>query len=61
LDNDEEWHRLVDPEARATLPPKEAKRQSVLFEVIKSEKDYVSDLVVLQEVSHPRVKYRPAS
>jgi hypothetical protein len=50
-ENEEEWHRLVDPEARASLDPKEVKRQSVIFEVIKSEKDYVADLEILQDVS----------
>jgi hypothetical protein len=50
-ENEEEWHRLVDPEARASLDPKEVKRQSVIFEVIKSEKDYVADLEILQNVS----------
>lgn len=50
LDNDQEWHRLVDPEARSALPDKEVKRQSVLFELIKSEKDYVADLEILKDV-----------
>ena len=48
--NDEEWHRLVDPEARNALPKKEVNRQSVLFEVIKSEKDYVEDLEIMRDV-----------
>jgi hypothetical protein len=50
LENDQEWHRLVDPEARSALPEKEVKRQSVLFELIKSEKDYVADLEILKDV-----------
>jgi hypothetical protein len=50
LDNDQEWHRLVDPEALSALPGKEVKRQSVLFELIKSEKDYVADLEILKDV-----------
>lgn len=50
-ENDEEWARLVDAEAKASLPPREVKRQAVIFEVIKSEKDYVSDLEVLRDVS----------
>ena len=50
IENDQEWHRLVDPEARSALPEKEVKRQSVLFELIKSEKDYVADLEILKDV-----------
>ncbi|KAG8831244.1 hypothetical protein FRC17_003440 [Serendipita sp. 399] len=59
-ENDEEWHRLVDPEARAALPDKEVKRQSVLFEVIKSEKDYVADLELLHDVFlRPLIEAQP--
>ena len=50
METDQEWHRLVDPEARSALPEKEVKRQSVLFELIKSEKDYVADLGILKDV-----------
>lgn len=49
-ENDEEWHRLVPPEARVVLDKNEVKRQSVLFEFIKSERDYVRDLELVQEV-----------
>ncbi|EMD33527.1 hypothetical protein CERSUDRAFT_87363 [Gelatoporia subvermispora B] len=49
-ENDEQWHRLVPPEAREVLDKKEVQRQSVLFEIIKSEKDYVSDLELIREV-----------
>ena len=49
-ENDEEWHRLVPPEARDVLDKKEVQRQSVLFEIIKSERDYVRDLELVQEV-----------
>ncbi|KAI0359880.1 hypothetical protein OH77DRAFT_1419213 [Trametes cingulata] len=49
-DDDEEWHRLVPPEAREVLDKKEVQRQSILFEIIKSEKDYVSDLELVKEV-----------
>jgi hypothetical protein len=52
-ESDEEWHRLVPEEARASLPEKEVKRQAVIFEIIKSEKDYVADLEALQDVSPP--------
>jgi hypothetical protein len=35
----------------ASLPEKEVKRQAVIFEIIKSEKEYVADLEALQDVS----------
>lgn len=50
-ENDEQWHRLVPEEARTSLPEKEVKRQGVIFEIIKSEKEYVADLEALQDVS----------
>jgi hypothetical protein len=37
-------------EARNVLDKNEIKRQSVLFEVFKSEKDYVADLELVKEV-----------
>ncbi|KAI0649128.1 hypothetical protein C8Q79DRAFT_904017 [Trametes meyenii] len=49
-DDDEEWYRLVPPEARQVLGPSEVQRQSILFEIIKSEKDYVKDLELVKEV-----------
>ena len=48
--DDEEWHRLVPPSAREVLDRKEVTRQSILFEIVKSEKDYVADLELVQEV-----------
>ena len=51
-EDDEEWYRLVPPEARVVLDRKEVQRQSVLFEIVKSEKDYVADLQIIQEVRH---------
>ncbi|EMD39100.1 hypothetical protein CERSUDRAFT_47353 [Gelatoporia subvermispora B] len=39
-----EWHQLVSEEVRKSLPKKEAKRQSIIFELIKGEMDYVRDL-----------------
>ncbi|KAI0792219.1 Dbl domain-containing protein [Abortiporus biennis] len=39
-----EWHNLVSEEFRKSLPKKEAKRQNIIFEVIKGEMDYVKDL-----------------
>ncbi|TDL16579.1 hypothetical protein BD410DRAFT_822834 [Rickenella mellea] len=47
---DEEWHRLVPETAKEALGPKEVQRQSVLFEVFKSEREYVSDLEAFREV-----------
>lgn len=49
-EKDEEWHRLVPPEARDALGKKEVQRQSVIFEVIKSERDYVADLEAVEKV-----------
>ncbi|KAH9951090.1 Dbl-like domain-containing protein [Amylocystis lapponica] len=39
-----EWFNLISDEVRAALPKKETKRQSVIFELIKGEMDYVKDL-----------------
>ncbi|KAI0635913.1 hypothetical protein C8Q77DRAFT_1100369 [Trametes polyzona] len=50
LDEEEEWYRLVPPEARDVLASKEVQRQSILFEIVKSEKDYVADLELVKEV-----------
>ncbi|KIK63091.1 hypothetical protein GYMLUDRAFT_163599 [Collybiopsis luxurians FD-317 M1] len=50
LENDQEWHRLVPPEAIEALGKTEVQRQSVIFEVFKSEREYVSDLEAVQNV-----------
>lgn len=47
---DQEWYRLVPREARDVLGKNEVKRQSILFEVFRSEKDYVIDLELVREV-----------
>ncbi|RDX57314.1 hypothetical protein OH76DRAFT_1476727 [Lentinus brumalis] len=47
---DAEWYRLVSPSVREVLDKKEVQRQSILFEIIKSEKDYVADLELVKEV-----------
>lgn len=52
-EKDEEWHFLVPPEAREALGKREVERQSVLFEVFKSERDYVYDLKLIREVRGP--------
>jgi len=49
-ESDQEWHRLVPPEAQNALGKKEVQRQSVIFEVIKSERDYVADLEAVEQV-----------
>jgi RHO1 GDP-GTP exchange protein 1/2 len=49
-DRDEEWYKLVPPEAREALGDREVQRQSVLFEVFKAERDYVSDMELVEEV-----------
>ncbi|KAF4571140.1 hypothetical protein EYR36_008468 [Pleurotus pulmonarius] len=49
-DKDQEWYKLVPDEAREALGKEEVQRQSVLFEVIKSEADYIADLVAVQAI-----------
>ncbi|KZT73684.1 hypothetical protein DAEQUDRAFT_808316 [Daedalea quercina L-15889] len=49
-ENDQEWYKLVPPSAREVLDKREVTRQSILFEIIKSEKDYVNDLLLVKEV-----------
>ncbi|THH28375.1 hypothetical protein EUX98_g5825 [Antrodiella citrinella] len=39
-----DWHNLVSEEVRLALPKQEAKRQNIIFELIKGEMDYVKDL-----------------
>ncbi|EJU00455.1 hypothetical protein DACRYDRAFT_117410 [Dacryopinax primogenitus] len=50
LPSDEEWHHLVPRAALSSLPKKEVQRQSIIFEIIKSERDYVSDLAAVEDV-----------
>ncbi|KAI0091299.1 hypothetical protein BDY19DRAFT_1033671 [Irpex rosettiformis] len=49
-DKDEAWYKLVPPEAREVLDKKDVQRQSIIFEFIQSERDYVNDLQLVQEV-----------
>ncbi|KAL6307423.1 hypothetical protein BKA93DRAFT_815806 [Sparassis latifolia] len=58
-ENDEEWYRLVPAEAREVLGKIEVQRQSNLFEIIKSERDYVKDLNLLKEVFIEPLGYTP--
>ena len=46
----QEWHLLVTPEACDALGKVEVQRQSVIFEIIKSERDYVADLEAVEHV-----------
>ena len=46
----QEWHLLVTPEACDALGKVEVQRQSVIFEIIKSEREYVADLEAVEQV-----------
>ncbi|KAF5367381.1 hypothetical protein D9758_003697 [Tetrapyrgos nigripes] len=47
---EQEWHKLVPPEAIDALGKTEVQRQSVIFEVFKAERGYVADLEAVQDV-----------
>ncbi len=49
-ESEQEWDRFVPPQAMEALWKKEVERQSVLFEVFKSELDYVNDLQTIEDV-----------
>jgi RHO1 GDP-GTP exchange protein 1/2 len=49
-ESEQEWDRFVPPQALEALGKNEVERQSVLFEVFKSELDYVNDLQIMEEV-----------
>ncbi|KAH8994939.1 hypothetical protein EDB92DRAFT_1814889 [Lactarius akahatsu] len=49
-ESQQEWARFVPPQALEALGKKEVERQSALFEVFKSELDYVNDLRIIQDV-----------
>lgn len=51
LEKDEDWYRLVPDEARDVIGKQEVQRQSVIFEVLKSEREYTSDLQAVVDVS----------
>jgi RHO1 GDP-GTP exchange protein 1/2 len=50
-EDDEEWAKLVPQQVREMLSKKEVQRQSTIFEVIKSERDYTLDLQLIDSVS----------
>jgi hypothetical protein len=43
---------LVPESAREALGKQEVQRQSVIFEIFKAEREYVSDLETVEEVCH---------
>ncbi|GLB41616.1 putative CNH domain containing protein [Lyophyllum shimeji] len=45
-----EWHDLVSTEVRQSLPKSEAKRQAIIFELIKGEMAYVKDLENIEKM-----------
>lgn len=49
-ESEREWDRFVLPQALEALGKKEVERQSVLFEIFKSELDYVNDLKTIKDV-----------
>jgi hypothetical protein len=49
-ESEQGWDRLVPPQALEALGKKEVERQSVLFEIFKSELDYVNDLQTIEDV-----------
>ena len=49
-ETEQEWDRLVPAQALEALGKKEVERQSVLFEVFKTELDYVNDLRIIEDV-----------
>ncbi|KAF8149926.1 hypothetical protein B0H34DRAFT_731762 [Crassisporium funariophilum] len=55
-EKDQEWHLLVPVGARDALGKKEVQRQSVIFEVVKSEREYVADLEAVQHVFIDRLR-----
>jgi hypothetical protein len=56
--SEQEWDRFVPPQALEALGKKEVQRQSVLFEVFKSELDYVNDLQTINDVRCINFSYR---
>jgi hypothetical protein len=49
-ESQQEWAQFVPPQALEALGKREVERQSALFEVFKSELDYVNDLQIVQDV-----------
>ncbi|RXW25502.1 hypothetical protein EST38_g301 [Candolleomyces aberdarensis] len=49
-EQDQDWHRLVPEGALDALEESEIKRQGLIFELLKAERDYVTDLETMEEV-----------
>ncbi|KAJ2924639.1 hypothetical protein H1R20_g12444, partial [Candolleomyces eurysporus] len=49
-EQDQDWHRLVPEGALKALEESEIKRQGLIFELLKAERDYVTDLETMEEV-----------
>lgn len=49
-ESEQDWDRFVPPQALQALGKQEVERQSVLFEIFKSELDYVNDLRIIEDV-----------
>lgn len=49
-ESEQEWSRFVPPQTLEALGKSEVERQSVLFEIVKSELDYVNDLQIMSDV-----------
>ena len=47
---DEEWCKLVPAAFFTTLTKDEVQRQSIMFEIIQSERDYVADIQAVHDV-----------
>lgn len=59
---DEQWYKLVPKEAQQVLSKEEVQRQSVIFEVIQSEREYVRDLESVKMVFIQNLRdYSPIS
>ncbi|KAF8638287.1 hypothetical protein AX17_002307 [Amanita inopinata Kibby_2008] len=55
-ENEQEWHKLVNEEARDALGKQEVQRQSVIFELFRAERDYVADLQTVQDIFVDRLR-----
>ncbi|KAH7106378.1 hypothetical protein BKA62DRAFT_765930 [Auriculariales sp. MPI-PUGE-AT-0066] len=56
----EQWHKLIPPEAIDVLGKKVVQRQSILFEILQSERDYVRDLALIEEIFiFPLLEFQP--
>jgi RhoGEF, Guanine nucleotide exchange factor for Rho/Rac/Cdc42-like GTPases len=47
---DQDWHKLVPKEALEALDNNEIKRQGLIFELLKAEREYVVDLEAMEQI-----------